>query len=296
MKRINLDQIDSWLAVLDSGSFHEAGKRLSRSQATVSQHIQRLEAHMGGKLVTRGHNGCTPTPLGKRLAPIARSLIAGESQAVKLGTQSSPRLGACSNIGIYLLPQLLSTYPVRETKPAIRIGTNPEIVEALEAGMLEVGLLEWWTPRPSLTGIQWRREPMVAICPPGHHWAGRSKLTIRDLCREPLIGGEPRTGTGRLLRDMLSDGSSLPAPIMELGSTEAVKRAVAAGLGVSIVLESSSMLEGKHGTLLSFHFEPEIYKDLWLVRSANFDPGAPLYSHLTRCQVPTAKIGKRKQA
>lgn len=290
MKRINLDQIDSWLAVLDCGSFHGAGERLARSQATVSQHVQRLEAHMGGKLLTRGHNRCTPTPLGKKFAPIARSLVACERRAMELRKKSSPRLGACSNIGIYLLPQLLATYSGSEAKPSIRIGTNPEIVEALEEGMLDVGLLESWAPRPNLTAMQWRREPMVAICPPGHHWAGRSKVTLRDLCREPLIGGEPGTGTGSLVREMLSKGNTLPDPIMELGSTEAVKKAVAAGLGVSIVIEKSSTLEVRHGTLLSFHFEPDICKTLWVVRSANFDADTVLFSHLINLPAPAAGI------
>lgn len=288
MKRINLDQIDSWLAVLDCGSFHEAGRRLSRSQATVSQHIQRLEEHLGGKLLTRGHSRCMPTPFGRRFAPIARSLVAGESRAMELRTQSAPRLGACSNIGTYLLPQVLAQYSGCEAQPSIRIGTNPEIAEALQDGCLDIGLLEWWSPRTDFVAMQWRCEPMIAICPPGHRWATRSKVTLRDLFSEPLIGGEPGTGTGRLLREMLSKGASLPAPVMELGSTEAVKRAVAAGLGVSIVLESSSKLEVKHRSLLAFHLEPEVSKALWLVRNAHFDPNTPLFSHLAGLQESAA--------
>ena len=280
MKRLNLDQIDSWLAVVESGSFREAAKHLSRSQTTVSQHVQRLEACIGGRLIERGQRGCVPTMLGKRLAPIARSLVSGEKQASALFSLSSPRLGACSNIGVYLLPQLLASYCARQPRPPLRIGTNPEIAEALEAGLLDIGLLEWWVPRQNLTAIPWRRETMVAICPPGHPWSGRSHLTLPDLCSKELVGGEPGTGTGRLLRDMLSSGIPLPSPIMEMGSTEAVKRAVAAGLGVSVVLELSSLSEIQQGRLLAFRLEPEVYKTLWLVRSTNVDPDTPLFSHL----------------
>ncbi len=280
MKRLNLDQIESWLAIVESGSFREAGRRLSRSQTTVSQHVQRLEAHIGGRLLRRGKRGCALTPLGKRLAPIARALMAGETQAAQLASRSAPRLGACSNIGIYLLPHLLVTYCEHQPRPSIRIGTNPEIVEALEAGMLDMALLEWWVSRPNVGAVPWKREPMVAIYPPAHPWRERSSIALPDLCRETLIGGEPGTGTGRLLREMMSAGAALPQPAMELGSTEAVKRAVAAGLGVSIVLEMATALEVSQGTLRTIRFEPEISKTLWIARSTNMDPDSPLFVHL----------------
>jgi DNA-binding transcriptional LysR family regulator len=280
MKRLSLEQLDSWLAVVENGSFRSAARSLSRSQATVSQHVQRLEAYIGGKLIQRGQRNCGPTTLGKRLAPIARSLIHGEKQISELHSLCSPRLGACSNIGVYLLPQLLASFCARHPRPPLQIGTNFEIADALLAGLLDMALLESWEARPGLLAQPWRREAMIGIAPPGHPWAGRPRVTLADFRNETLIGGECGTGTGRLLRDAIADGASLPAPAMKLGSTEAVKRAVAAGLGVSIVLEMSSVVEMRERRLLVFPLEPRMYKSLWLVRRAELDTSDALFNYL----------------
>lgn len=278
-RRLNLEQVESWLALVESGSFRAAAKQLSLSQPTVTQHIQRLEAHIGGRLIERSTRGCVPTALGRRLAPIARSLLESDRQASQMLSPPA-RLGACSNIGVYLLPQLLASFCAEHPAPALRIGTNPEILEAIATEQVDIGLLEWWVPRPGMIAIPWRREPMVVIAPPGHAWAARDAVTFSDLRDTQMIGGEPGTGTGRLLREMLCNGVALPAPSMELGSTEAVKRSVAAGLGISVVLASSCASEIREGRLVACRLEPDAYKTLWLVRRAGVDSDAPLFSHL----------------
>jgi DNA-binding transcriptional LysR family regulator len=289
VKRLNLEHVESWLALVENGSFRAAAKRLSLSQPTVTQHIQRLEAYIGGKLIERSKRGCVPTALGRRWSPIARSLLNADKQVSQI-LSPSPRLGACSNIGMYLLPQLLASFCERQPRPTLRFGTNPEIIELLEAGQVEIGLVEWWEARPGLIAIPWRREPMVVITPPGHAWADQPYVTLSDLQNTPMIGGEPGTGTGRLLREILANGVSLAAPSMELGSTEAVKRTVAAGLGISIVLASSCVSEIRDGRLLACRLEPEVYKTLWLVRLADIDSANPLFSYLSHSQPGTISL------
>lgn len=285
-RRLNLEQVESWLTLVENGSFRATAKQLSLSQPTVTQHIQRLEAQIGGRLIERSTRGCVPTALGRRLAPIARSLLNADTQASQM-LSPPPRLGACSNIGVYLLPQLLASFCARHPRPALRIGTNPEILEAIATEQVDIGLLEWWVPRPGMIAIPWRQEPMVVIAPPGHAWAARPAVTFSDLRDTQMIGGEPGTGTGRLLREMLSNGVALPAPSMELGSTEAVKRSVAAGLGISVVLASSCASEIREGRLLACRLEPEVYKTLWLARRADVDSDEPLFSHLMQSTAVT---------
>jgi DNA-binding transcriptional LysR family regulator len=110
-KPLNLVHLRSFLAVVDSGSFIEAARRLALAQSTVSQHIQRLEDCIGAPLIVRGRQGCRPTPQARRFMPHARSLLRMQDRAVQAIDDCRPRLGACSNIGIYLLPVICVASP-----------------------------------------------------------------------------------------------------------------------------------------------------------------------------------------
>jgi DNA-binding transcriptional LysR family regulator len=102
---------------------------------------------------------------------------------------------------------------------------------------------------------------MVGIVPPQHRFAGRKSLPLAEFLSGPLIGGEPGTGTGRLLAEALGARAATPAVVLQMGLTEGVKRAVAAGLGVSIVLACAVRDEVAAGTLV-----PVAFSDARLVR------------------------------
>ena len=95
---------------------------------------------------------------------------------------------------------------------------------------------------------RWRSEPIVLIVPPDHPLAEDRQISKRKLAELDLLGGEPGTGTGRLLESYFADGVSPPRIALQLGSTEAVKEAVKAGLGVSLVLRSAVAEEVRNGS------------------------------------------------
>jgi DNA-binding transcriptional LysR family regulator len=180
----------------------------------------------------------TLTAEGQRLLPLARGLLSLDRQLLA-PQERTLRLGACSNIGVYLLPELLKELRTRgHPLPQVGIAHNPEIAKRLLAGEIDVALMEWWTPQRGFATRVWREEPLVVIVPPGHPLARRSTIGLAALRRQGLLGGEGGTGTGRLLRASAGADQSLEVS-MTLGSTEAVKRAVAAGLGISLVLRLS---------------------------------------------------------
>jgi DNA-binding transcriptional LysR family regulator len=236
---INLEQLESFVTLAEAGGITAAARRLSLSQPTVSQHLQRLETYLRRRLIVRTSDGATLTAEGERLLPFARGLLRLGRQFGEDDSAAPLRLGACSNIGVYLLPALLEGLQRKgQVLPQVTIASNPEVRQRLLTGELDVGLLEWWDEPPGFHGCIWRHEPLVAILPLGHELAGRESLSLADLRSVPLLGGESGTGTGRLLRGLLAANETLEVA-MELGSTEAVKRAVAAGLGASLVLEMS---------------------------------------------------------
>ncbi len=235
MKRLDLDQVASFVALVETGSFGGAARMLGLSQSTVSQHLKRLETQLAVRLIERARTGSMPTAAANRFLPLAQSLLRVDRRARETASHATLSLGACSNLGVYIVPELLRDFcAAGGSPPALAIGDNPCVAAWLQAAEIDVALMEWWDGRPGFRSEIWRSEPVVAIAPAGHPWTTLDAVPLDELTTARLVGGEPATGTGRLIREHLDPMIALPRPVLELGSTEAVKRAVAAGLGVSV--------------------------------------------------------------
>lgn len=279
--RLNLTHVASFLALVETGGFSTAARRLGLSQAAVSQHLRRLEDCLAVPLIVRGRSGCTPTGAANRFLPLARSLMAIEARALEVLSGATLRVGACSNLGVYVLPALMRAFTAEgHPVPPLSVASNPAIAAALERAEIDLALLEWWDNRPGFQADAWRDEPVVAIAAPDHAWAGRPSVSQEELAAAPLIGGEPGTGTGRLLRHRLGGARILPPPVLELGSTEAVKRAVMARLGVSVVLALAVAEETRNGSLIARPLQPALRKPLWLVWRKDLPRSHPLIAFL----------------
>jgi DNA-binding transcriptional LysR family regulator len=250
---LNLEHARTFLAIVDSGGFHSAGAVLALAQPTVSQQLRKLETHFGAPLLIRRRGRLLLTRRGERFLPVARGLLRAAERAEAAVRAGPPAVGASSNVGIYLLQRHLKRFTDLQTPPTavpLRIGTNAQVHEWLRTAVVDLAVVEWWPGHKGFETIAWRRERLVAILPRGHRWARLRVLPPEALLEEPLLGGEPGTGTGTLLREVLGADAARVQVAQELGSTAAVKEAVKAGLGVSIVIESAVREERRAGALL----------------------------------------------
>ncbi len=264
---LNLEHIASFLAVLRTRNFRAAAHERALSQATVSQHIQKLEAELNTRLIARSHSGCTPTAAGTILLPHAESLLRVNTRVLSLMHKPAIVIGASSNIGVYLLQPYVKSFLAETQCPIeIVIQHNPAIADKLERGEIDLATMEWWDDRPGYIARPWRQEELVVIVAPDHPWAKLSAIP-RDLLKDaPLLGGEPGTGTGTLLVQHLGEEIRGVQVAMQLGSTEAVKQWVKASLGVSIVLSSTVVEECRAGTLRAIPLEGSpICKTLYVI-------------------------------
>lgn len=270
---LNLNQVRAFVAVIDSGGFAEAARRLDCAQPTVTQLVQRLEAALGAQLIIRGRIRCVPSPHGEIFLPHARGLVRAEQQAAESVRAKSLRIGASGNIGTYLLPTYLKHFRERvETKFDLLIGTNPETAEKMKRGEIDLAVVEWWNHIPGFAARIWRRERLVVIVPPTHAWAHQKRIPKKWLLEVAMIGGEAGTGTGRLLQGILGENARVS---MQLGSTAAVKEAVKAGLGISLVFLSSVAEELRTGSLCALELEGKpVDKELVIVAPEGIPPTA----------------------
>ncbi|HEY5226069.1 MAG TPA: LysR family transcriptional regulator [Methylovirgula sp.] len=278
---LDLEHLETLLTLIESESFSEAGARIGLAQSTVSQHLKRLEEALGVALIIRGERGCKPTQAALQLLPFAKSLLRLEDRVVQAIVRPAPQLGACSNIGIYLLPALLHAFQKQGgTPPNVMIGSNPEIAVRLQRAEIDAALLEWWDERDGFYSQPWRKEALVVIVAPDHPLAAHRAISRADLARLQLIGGEAGTGTGRLLHAYFSKGD-MPTVSMRLGSTEAVKRAVEAGLGASLVLACTVEKEVRERRLCAIPLrDATLQKSLCLVWGESISSDDPLLLHL----------------
>lgn len=276
---IDLDQVRTFVAVIESGSFQEAARHLGIAQPTASLHVQKLEATLGHALIERRRSGAGTTAPGARFLPFARTLLRVSERAQAALDRGGLTIGASSNIGIYLLQPLARAFQSAHPTAGpldIRIASNLETVRRLEDSEIDIALMEWWDDRPGFRARIWRREELVVIVAPDHPWARRRSIDKSALLAEPLIGGESGTGTQRLLQDALALAPGALKAGLQLGSTEAVKQAVRAGLGVSITLASAVRDEAASGHLSTLRVrDARLTKPLYAVLPDTLPPESP---------------------
>jgi DNA-binding transcriptional LysR family regulator len=160
-------------------------------------------------------------------------------------------IGASSNIGVYVLPKLLGEFKARYPNIEIKVTIGPTY--AIESKMLanevDVGIVEAETRSAEIVDTFHWDEGLSVILSPRHPWAKRKEIEPANLADEFFIVGERGSGTRKVMADALGDIVDKIKVLLELGSTEAVKKAVEENLGISIVMDSSVTRELKQGTL-----------------------------------------------
>lgn len=253
---LNLHHTRTFLAVVDAGGFRAASRTLDISPSTILDHVGQLEAELGASLLVRRRGAIEPTQQGAAFLPLARALVATAERAHAVVSNGPLRLAASSNIGTYLLQRPLALFSERNGSDVeLWIGSNPAIFERLDHGAADIAVVEHWPANENFEAWPWKRERLVVIVPPSHPLAERRSIRAEELIGEKLLGGERGTGTGTMLRERLGPVAAQLSTVDGFGNTEAVKRAVRAGLGISLVMMSAVADEAGAGTLVSLDIE-----------------------------------------
>ncbi len=240
---MNFNHLLIFDAVATEKNITKAAAKLMISQPAVSKQLQLLEKSFGASLVERQPRGVRLTQAGEVLAGYARRLFAladeSERALAELAGLKRGRLtiGASTTLGIYYLPVLLARY--RGLHPQIdldmQVANTVVIQQALLDHRVDVALTEGFIHWPELEANVFLRDQLVPIVPPAHALAKARKLTLETFCQAPLLMREQGSGTREVIEEALLKRGLRIKPLMTLGSTEAIKRSVAAGVGVAFV-------------------------------------------------------------
>jgi len=239
---MEFDQLRTFLAVLEHGSFVRAGQALHVGQSTVSFHIKALEEALGSSLLVRGRGRVEPTTTGRVLLPYAGRIVGLVQEAEeRLRAEETGELGqlkiAASTIpGEYLLPELLADFRARHPRIVIELDVSDSerasaALLALECDLALVGR----KPRDRrIQALPFGHDEIVLIGPSPDPFAPAGKLTPKELRAVPLILREQGSGTRDAVARLLPELGE-KATTLRVGSTEAAKRCVQHGLGLSFV-------------------------------------------------------------
>jgi DNA-binding transcriptional LysR family regulator len=267
--------------VAETKSFSRTSEIIHLTQPAVSLQIQALEEIYETKLFDRSSSSVTLTPAGEVLYKYAKEILALYASAEKvIGkltglVKGSITIGACSNIGNYLLPSVITNF--KKTHPNIKIhllvSNTKRVVEMLNSGYIDLGLVEGDAVKEKINVKKLISDELLLIVSPNHPWAKKKEISISDLTKEPFIFREAGSGTRQMIEKFLARHGITPQDMkisIVLGSTEAIKDAVESGLGVSIISRWAARKENKYGTLRLLNLKEEkMVRDFSLIINKN---------------------------
>jgi DNA-binding transcriptional LysR family regulator len=252
--RYSLRQLEVFLAVARVGSVSGAGEALAMSQSAVSSALGDLERQFGLQLFDRIGKRLRLSELGQSVRAQAEGVLdrASELEAAFEGRAAIGllRIGATLTIGNHLVAPLMARF-MRENSGAeltLAVANTEEIARRVANFDIDVGLVEGEIQHPDLEVTPWRDDELVVFCPPGHRYAKKRALTDADLRAARWIVREHGSGT-RQTFDRAMHGLGQLDIVLALEHTEAIRGAVAAGLGLGCVSRIALQESFDHGTL-----------------------------------------------
>jgi DNA-binding transcriptional LysR family regulator len=250
-------------------SFTKAAEELHMTQPAVTFQIRQLEEHFNTRLFDRTHNRISLTEAGIKVYDYSDRIFALNAEMENAVREITGEisgvliLGASTTIAEYMLPSLLGDFKKKYPEVGIRlkVSNTDGIVSMVENNTIDLGVVEAPVSNKNLVVENCRMDQLVLVVPPEHELSRQKVFNVQQLHNYPYICREEGSGTREVLRDVLHqhglEQNELNV-VMELGSPEAIKGAVEAGMGVSILSRSTVGKELRLGTLVAVKLDPAI--------------------------------------
>jgi DNA-binding transcriptional LysR family regulator len=255
----DLAALDLFVSVVDCGSLSRAASRHYISQPSASARIAQLERRLGVKLLDRTPSGSVPTAVGQVLAERARMVLesatdfcrAAEALAHTPGTRL--RVVASYTMGDYVLPRWLHVLGEQLVDISVSVRNSADTIRDVIDGAAELGFMCVPQFDGPLESTPVGSDRLIVVVHPEHHWAKRLRpIKPEHLAAARLVVREEHSGTRGRLYELLAPfrPDPEPTPMLELGSTSAVKAAVVDGVGPAVLSQLTVADELQSGRLV----------------------------------------------
>lgn len=243
---MNISQLKTFLMVVEHSSFSAAARAMRLSQPAVTMQIQSLEADLGATLLDRKYRSVELTEAGRLLLPHARAIVEQVNEArdgiAALADTVTGRLilSASTTPGQYILPRLVGGFLHANPEVTIAIGIHDtaEVVESVESGEANLGVVGAQVPGARVGFEELGSDDLVMVCPQDHPLATTTAPTNDEVARARFIMREEGSGTRQVTEAVLRTAGIEPEDldvVTELGTSEAIVSAVEGGMGIGVV-------------------------------------------------------------
>ena len=242
MRNLNLDQLQTLIAIADLGTFAAAAQALHLAPPTISLHIKELEARMGAALLIRGRRNTELTPAGTALVHEGRKLLAASDDLIDLvqrrasGREGLVKVGVSAGVSVRLLPMVLERLVERNPGVDIKLEAvgSADAMLRLKAGTLDIGIVA--SPQAVSAGIRlipWRNDSMVALLPAS--WDAPDVVTPEWLATRRWASFAPATQMHGLISAWFGQAGHNPRPYLTMSYPGVLKSMAAASQSAAIL-------------------------------------------------------------
>jgi len=239
---MELDQVETFLAVAAFGGFHRAAEALRVTQPAVSARIKALEQSLGVSLFDRGGSELTLSAAGRAWRPFAEQLLHAAASARQAVHELRPASGgalqiaASLSICTYFLPDLLKRFQGTHPKVMItvRSGHSKEVLDLVLSGDAEIGLARS-LHHPDVETLTLRDDPLLLVRPATQKPKIARRVRLAEVANWPLIFFDRGSSDWTLTQGLFRRAGLVPNVAMEVDTIEAAKRMVERGLGLAFL-------------------------------------------------------------
>ena len=242
MRNLNLDQVQTLVAIADLGTFAAAAQALHLSPPAISLHIKELETRMDTALLLRGRRQAVLTAAGEVLVAHGRQLLDASDELIDLvqrrasGREGLVKVGVSAGVSTRLLPMMLEQLSQRSPGVEVKLEAvgSAEAMQRLRAGSLDVAIVA--SPQPSSAEIvltPWRNDPMVVLLPAA--WKAPKRVTPDWLADKRWASFAPATQMHGLIAGWFGQAGHHPRPFLTLSYPGALKSLAAASQSAVIL-------------------------------------------------------------
>jgi DNA-binding transcriptional LysR family regulator len=277
--------------VCDSLSMTAAAQRLFMSQPAVSQAIAELEKYYDVRLLDRLSKKLYVTQAGQKLLSSARQLlhINGEIEREMRHLHQGIRIrvGASMTVGAHVLPGLVAAF--EKENPGVQAEAfeynTQKIEQMLLKDQIDFGLVEGTVTSPEIIAKPFLKDRLVLICSVGHRFSQCPRVEPEALTKERWIVREAGSGTRKTFEDAMAARGIPWQPFWVCNDSDTIKKAVRAGIGVSVISELAVTDELEYGVLITRQIEGMPFqREFKIIRHKDKFLTEPMGRFISLCQ------------